>query len=181
MGIRSGALGRSSLFRSFLFFGFFFRSFFLVLLSLCGFCPPAPRPSMILSPQLLQTFRKISISLFKCSHLTSVFTVGDGGKAGARRCSWKLSAAPAGWWPGTSECPFGLAAPPPSRPSSDSLSRGQLPLAAGWAHMLRVCHGLPSPWPVRLQAQDLITSPPPAPRGKALWLSAHSSGPALLL
>lgn len=68
---------------------------------------------------------------------------------------------------------FGLAAPPPSRPSSDSLSRGQLPLAAGWAHVLRVCNVLPSPWPVRLQAWDLITSPPPAPRGKALRLSAQ--------
>lgn len=52
----------------------------------CSFVGPA-------STTPYDTFSTIAIdlwgnlSLFKCSHLTSVFTVGDGGKAGARRRS----------------------------------------------------------------------------------------------
>ena len=56
------------------------------------------------------------------------------------------------------------------------LNQMLLPLAFGWACVLWVCSCLLSPWPKGLEAQDLITSPLSASRGRVPELSVPAQG-----
>lgn len=159
---RLGTRGRSGLFRSCC------CSFVLFY-----FC-------MVLFPWSLWAFRTSGVFLNVPPDLS--FHCGWLRQSWCREISsLRAQSSTAGWWPVTIRVSVRPLGSYTTSALFGLLNQTWLPLAAGWACVRWVCSRLPSPWPTRLQAQDLITSPPPTPRGRAPRLSAHSPGLGLLL